>query len=505
MQSLATLVLCSWPLVTLALFASLGREKGLIWSVVIGFLFLPEGMELSLPALPDYEKATAVPYSLLIAAAIMSKKRSWLQDEILWNNRFMIVAFSFLVFIMAVGAYGTVNTNGGSLVNGEMIRKGMTSADLRQMILSPILAMVPFFLACFWLRTARSHVEVLRVIMIGGLIYALPTLYEWRMSPQLNSIVYGYFPHSWLQHIRGGGFRPLVFLAHGLWLGFFLFSACAAAFALSRYGGSKSNEESGAVEPGARIFYLFIGFFLFGLTVLSRNMGATMLTLMFVPFILFTSRRIQARVAMLVAVLFLMFPYLRAGQFIPIDNILSMISSISVERAESLEVRFTNENDLIARAYEKPMFGWGLSGRWRIISEKGVDLTIVDSLWIILLGERGWVGFLSMMGMLVLPLLFIARVARAKKIAGSTTVLGLITAANLIYLLPNAMLGVVGWMAAGAVAGAVLGKRIETASQTATAEPVAKNASAYSRQIKYSRFNGAERARTPERQFGYRR
>ena len=47
-------------------------------------------------------------------------------------------------------------------------------------------------------------------------------------------MVYGFFPHSWLQHVRGGGFRPIVFMNHGLVLGIFLSMAVVASAIMVR-------------------------------------------------------------------------------------------------------------------------------------------------------------------------------------------------------------------------------------------------------------------------------
>lgn len=65
-----------------------------------------------------------------------------------------------------------------------------------------------------------------RFLVIAGLIYTVPMLYEIRMSPQLHTIFYGYFPHSFGQQARGGGFRPVVFMGHGLLVGFLRLSSC---------------------------------------------------------------------------------------------------------------------------------------------------------------------------------------------------------------------------------------------------------------------------------------
>ena len=48
-------------------------------------------------------------------------------------------------------------------------------------------------------------------------------LVEVRLSPQINTWIYGFFQHDFIQMMRYGGFRPIVFLPHGLWVAFFAY------------------------------------------------------------------------------------------------------------------------------------------------------------------------------------------------------------------------------------------------------------------------------------------
>ncbi|MBV5327317.1 MAG: hypothetical protein JZU65_06720, partial [Chlorobium sp.] len=75
---------------------------------------------------------------------------------------------------------------------------------------------VPFLAGRIYFKDESTIKDLHRGIIIGGLIYMVLCLYEIRMSPQLNNMLYGFFPHSWVQHLRYGGFRPIVFMQHGL-------------------------------------------------------------------------------------------------------------------------------------------------------------------------------------------------------------------------------------------------------------------------------------------------
>ena len=60
------------------------------------------------------------------------------------------------------------------------------------------------------------------MFVLGGLIYVPLCLFEVRMSPQLHNMVYGFAQHSFGQTVRGGGWRPMVFMQHGLAVGLFM-------------------------------------------------------------------------------------------------------------------------------------------------------------------------------------------------------------------------------------------------------------------------------------------
>lgn len=441
---MANFVLIVWPVLAIMFFASLGRERGLIWATLVGYLFLPEKTAFDLPLLPGYDKFLSLSLGLVLGAVFFRDRRSWPDmappaDDSPGFRRLLIGLFA----VFCIGTIFTIQDNGYALVNGPRVRSGLSMRDFISMISGPAILMVPFFLAWRWLSDDVHHREILLAIMTLGLGYSLLALIEVRLSPQINIWVYGFFPHEWRQHIRGGGFRPVVFLHHGLWLGFFLFTTVMAAFALFLYASAKQ-----------RMVCFLAGCWLLLVLLVSRNLGAVLLVLIFLP-CLFLSRRLQIRIAMVVTVIFLAFPAVRQSGILPLDGFLNVISSIEPARAQSLGFRFRNEDEIMARAAEKPLFGWGTWGRNRIIDDKGRDLTVPDGIWVIYISERGWVGYVCYFGMLAFGLLFLPRVARRRPVTVVSSALGLILAANLVYLIPNSVLGPVNWMIAGALAGLV--------------------------------------------------
>ncbi len=78
-------------------------------------------------------------------------------------------------------------------------------------------------------------------------------------------------------------------------------------------------------------------------------------------------------------------------------------------RAQSLDFRLQNENQLVDKALENPVFGWGGWGRSRIRDAEGKEAAVADGLWIIALGERGFVGLVALGLTLLLPAARFAR------------------------------------------------------------------------------------------------
>src|SRR5207302_451138 len=101
-----------------------------------------------------------------------------------------------------------------------------------------------------------------------------------------------------------------------------------------------------------------------------------------------------------------------AADLVPTNAALDLAGSIDSDRRASLETRFNNENELLERASQRFLFGWGRYGRSRIYGEWGNDVSVTDGWWIVIMGEFGFVGFLAQFGLLALPVFTTARALR---------------------------------------------------------------------------------------------
>ena len=63
----ASTALAIWPIISVCLFKFLGGRRGLIYSVMIGFLFLPPNYFLFLPVVPKYGSGTAIAAGLALS------------------------------------------------------------------------------------------------------------------------------------------------------------------------------------------------------------------------------------------------------------------------------------------------------------------------------------------------------------------------------------------------------------------------------------------------------
>lgn len=469
------LVSLAWPFVVFWLFARRQPAAALACTILGGYLLLPRNFSIDLPAFPTLNKNSITALAALAAALVLirgPRLQALAPGMVLPGLVPRSRSLRILLVLMVLGVLGTVLTNGDGLRFPARSLPGLRPYDAASMLGNALFGLLPFLLARKFLAHPDAQRTLLVTLAAAGLLYSLPTLYEVRMSPQLSRMIYGYFPHSWIQHMRGGGFRPVVFLNHGLWLAIFLCSAFLAAMSLWRSGSGPQ-----------RLRWMLAAGWLFMTLALSKGMGALGIGILLGGVILVLPVRLQILTAAVLAGVVLVYPMLRGAGVVPVDRVIAFAQGIDADRAGSLAYRTQNEDILLDKANDRPLFGWGGWGRNRVYDETGRDISTTDGYWVILIGSGGWVGYIGEFGLLTIPLIFMGLRWKRMALTPATAGIALALTANLIDLIPNATITPVTWLLAGALAGRLeLGRLPQGAEAADPGDPLPARRNAYSRQ-----------------------
>lgn len=439
-NAVAYLVLALWPFVLLYLFKKMDAQKAVIWGVVSSYLLLPLGAEFDLKVIPELGKET-LPHLIILAFCMLKQKDFKLVVEDTFARR--------LIIIFLISPIFTVMSNSDGLVYGNVVLPALTIKDaLKPTFNNIFMYIVPLVLGRHYLRTSESHKYLLQAIVVACIFYTIPILWEIRMSPQLHAKIYGFFPHAeFSQQIRFGGFRPVVFLGHGLLVAFFISIGVAAATCLYKC------KDDVMVKYGK---IKLIGSI--AILVLCKSVGAILYGLVMFLLITFSTKKMILRISAIFAIIVLTFPIMRAEGIFPAKQLTDFAARYDADRAQSLQFRFDNEDRLLEKAGLRPILGWGGWGR-NLIYNKWTDKSdvVTDGTWIIILGMWGYVGFLAFFGLLCYIPIRIYRSAsnRKSELSWYTVCLTLILGFNLVELLPNSSLSAVTMLIAGALLGSI--------------------------------------------------
>ncbi len=431
-NAVAYSALIVWPLVTLVMFASMRPTHALIWSLLGGYLLLPVRTAFDFPGVPELDKASIASISCLIAAMLFAKSPAVRLPREWW-----LLA---LMALYVISPMFTALTNSDPLLFGSLLLPGLKPYDAFSAAAYKSIDLIPFLLGYTMLSTNRAQNALLRTLLIAVLAYSLLMLVEIRLSPQLHKWIYGFFPHSFGQQMRDGGFRPVVFLGHGLLVAILTAMAIVAAayFAKRR----------------AHILGLSAWFwlaYLVGVIVLCRSLGALILASLAMCVIIILKRSSVRLFCAMVAIIVLVYPVLRGADVVPVQALADQVATVNEDRAGSFQTRIDNEDMLLERASQRRWFGWGGYGRNRVFDERtGEDLSITDGTWVIIIGQSGWAGYVAAFGLLCLPM--IAAWRKGTSLSAANSALSLILAINLLDLLPNSSLTPLTWLIAGCLA-----------------------------------------------------
>lgn len=431
---IAIAVMVLWIPVVLYLFQSFPAKRAVVISFLVAWLFLPQ-MAISLPGLPDYTKVTATGYGILLATFIFDVGRF---------QSFRLGWLDVPMLIWCICPFFSSMANDLGPYDGF-------SSTLTQIAVWG----VPYFLGRIYLNDPLGLRQLAIGMFAGGLAYVPLCLFEVRMSPQLHAIIYGGHAFSdFSQSIRYDGFRPTVFMIHGLAVGAWMMAASLIGLWLWQAGTFKKFQN---IPMNILVVVMLVTL------VLMKSTGA--LALMVIGVGIFVVGW-QLRTSILVPIIavsiaiYLYFNSVTETYFT--DQLIGYASQIfDADRVQSLEFRFNNEELLSDRAKIRMIFGWAGWGRALIFDAQGKQLTIQDSLWIIAFGHHGLVGLTSLFSALLLPVVSLfwtkcpAKLWMRKDFA-PVAVLGVTVLLYTIDSLLNAMINPVYVLACGGIAGYVM-------------------------------------------------
>lgn len=447
---LGLIVLAAWPVVAGILFSRLDVTRAAIWTILGGYLLLPPIVAIDLPVVPSLDKDSIAALSAAAGVATQAgrgppgpKLGGW------------VIA---LIALALVSPFLTVAANPEPLIEGITYRPGLTAYDGLSIAVKTAIGLIAFLIGYRYLSSPEGIRLWLRALVVAGLAYSLPMLLEVRLSPQINVWIYGFFAHDFSQMIRYGGFRPMVFLSHGLWVALFAASAVLAAGVLLR------------ADPGHRARGIAVLVYLLVVLLLCKSAAALLYAVMLVPVILVMSPRWQLRLAAALTLAVLVYPLFRWVDLPSADMVDAWLGGVDEERAGSLSFRLRNEVELLQRTTQKLWTGWGGWDRNQIMDPvSGRAQSVTDGMWIVQMTAYGLGGYIWMFGLLCGSTLHLAFGRARQQIDPAAAGLALILAANLVDLIPNGTLTPLTWLSAGALAG--LAARGEVAVRSGSPEP----------------------------------
>lgn len=385
----AYIILVAYVPIGIVLFRWLPPARAALFLVLAGVLFLPEMVSIDLPLLPRLGKESMIYISMSAGLVIV-------RPEIL--RRFPPGrGLEILILVMLLGSIATVLLNTDTLHYGPRVVPGMAPYEaFTSTILELLRYGLPFYLGRILFRSSRDLEDILKALIIAGVVYTCFMAVEMRLSPQMHRWTYGFHPNNFGAAKRWGGYRPMVYMDSGIAVAIFMVNSVMASLIGIRARLSLYSVSTKIIAP-----------YLLAFLMMSKSVASMVWGVLFSPVLLLLSPRKMAALAVLLAFLVASYPFLRLANLFPWQEIVAAAESIDPERAASLNYRFENDENMLAKTRERPIFGWGgWSRNWAYDETTGRHLTVPDGAWIIRLSSYGFVGFYALYGLYVLPVFF---------------------------------------------------------------------------------------------------
>jgi len=435
----AYFMLAVWPVIAVVITRKKAPDTAVILLFLVPYLILPSAIALNISITSSLDK-----YVITSLAALLIMRCKYGPISLFPGS----LPIRVLILMLFISPFLTFIYNRDPIFLPNRTIPGLTIKDAINMELSNFCWMyVPLLLGYSWLGDSKSHGKLLAIIAAAGLAYSLPMLWEVRMSPQLNMRFYGFFPSAFDQQIRAGGFRPVVFLEHGLRVAVFFSMSIMAVMAIHQ---TIAGNRRAANRNRLKLFYMFAVMFL------CKTWSAFIYTAVALALFFATKPKVWVRFSVVVITLVFIFPFVRNSSWMPVHQLSGFFSKYSEDRGGSLQYRFDNEDILLDKANERPLAGWGGWGRSRVYNAEGEDISVTDGTWIIVYGVTGWIGYLAEFGLILFPVLLASRSLAGNQLMETpicTAAIFIILAFKLIDLIPNSSLTPFNYLLSGALMG----------------------------------------------------
>ena len=433
MIPITSIVFYAWFALAPILFAWLPARRAIIAGYVLAWSFLPIAV-IDTPFV-DIDKYVATSIGVIIGLVVFAKRH-------VVKRR--LTAWDIPIIIWCLCPIATSFENELGFYDGF-------SASAQRMLMWG----VPYLVARIYLSDAAGVRDVAIGMFCGGLLYVPFCLWEIRMSPQLHMQIYGYHQHSFLQTMRTiGGYRPMVFMHHGLMVGLWMATASMIGIVLWKSGSLKSIGRWSIKWPLLALL---------ATTILCQSFGA--LVLLAIGAILFTGLKRYGRISVLaLMVLPVLYCGLRVTGKWDGQMLVNVTRNFSEERASSLDYRLGQEEILAARAWQRPVLGWGGFNRaFPPPNASDMRQAVSDSLWIVVFGMNGLVGLASIMLTILAPIYALTRRWKPEYWGhpqhAPAAALALVLGMYLMDGMVNMMVNPIFMLAAGSLTGLALAAR----------------------------------------------
>ena len=418
MSQFAIVALLAWPVVALILFAALGPWRGVIATVLGGYLLLSGRVVIPMSGLPDYTKFTAVSLGALVGIVIFDASR--------------LAAFRFRWYDMAAVVMCVIPA-------ASIVSNSLPIWDAVSAVSDAVLAWgLPYFIGRLYADRLGADRDLALGLAIAGGLLAPMIVFEVVTHQSISGLIYGLRISNGFKH---GYYSPILMLTNQLELGLWATLMALVSFTLwcarsvrslagVPFGFWTIAAFVGAVfcHQTAALGFLGLGCFLIALTVGRTRFGMSPVWAAAAAVVV-VAPKLGGTISLLSLITISLIVYLRnhkprllihgASLIAPIYLFIRVTGAMSrralrmtayallgAERGQSLDFRFANEDRMITHTMHQPILGWGTFAGGRGWADQHI---IVDSLWITYLPRYGLIGLAALYALFCLPVVLCVR------------------------------------------------------------------------------------------------